>query len=207
MHLPTKWKPSNPFAHSYLAKLHRSLHQDQAFFLLLKHPHLGQCRQTIIIWNPQLVQPSLPTLNHNTNNISSNHNTPAIVEDDSDDDSPIPNHSMQSPCHHLVCPLQNRPLIRNQLRLRTAHMINCVIADKLMPTPSLCSCPPLLHWRYALAAECIFLKTISPPSHSTVHFIGAIIDNDTGDVLEYQHLMKMNKHKQVWAHGFANEIG
>jgi hypothetical protein len=86
-------------------------------------------------------------------------------------------------------------------------MINCVIADKLMPTPSLCSCPPLLHRGYAFAAECIFLETISPPSHSTVHFIGAIIDNNTGDVLEYQHLMKMNKHKQVWAHVFANEIG
>jgi hypothetical protein len=26
----------------------------------------------VIIWNPQLVQPYLPTLNHNTNNISSN---------------------------------------------------------------------------------------------------------------------------------------
>jgi hypothetical protein len=37
-HLPTKWKPSNPFAHSYLGRLHRSLHQHQPFFLLLLHP-------------------------------------------------------------------------------------------------------------------------------------------------------------------------
>jgi hypothetical protein len=35
---PAKWKPSNPFAHSYLARLHRSLYQHEAFFLLLHHP-------------------------------------------------------------------------------------------------------------------------------------------------------------------------
>jgi hypothetical protein len=37
--------------------------------------------ELVIIWNPQLVQPALPTYNLNTNNISSNRNTPAIVKD------------------------------------------------------------------------------------------------------------------------------
>ncbi len=60
---------------------------------------------------------------------------------------------------------------------------------------------------YAFAAECILLETISPPSHSTIHFIGAIIKNDTGNVLKYCHLIKMDKHKKVWAYGFTNEIG
>ncbi len=86
-------------------------------------------------------------------------------------------------------------------------MINCVIAEELMPTPELCTRPPSLHRGYAFAAECILLETISLPSHSTVHFIGAIINDNTGDVLEYHHLMKMDKHKKVWAHGFATEIG
>jgi hypothetical protein len=97
--------------------------------------------------------------------------------------------------------------MRNQLQPRTAHMINCVIADKFMPTPSLCTHPPLLHCRYAFAAESILQETISPPYHSTIHFIGAIIDDDTGNVLEYQHLMKMDKHKHVWAHSFTNKHG
>jgi hypothetical protein len=35
----------------------------------------------VIIWNQQLLQPSLPTHNHNIDDISSNRNTPAIVED------------------------------------------------------------------------------------------------------------------------------
>jgi hypothetical protein len=86
-------------------------------------------------------------------------------------------------------------------------MINCIITDEVMPTPSLCTCSPSLHCEYAFAAESLLLETISPPSHSTVHFIGTIIINHTGDVLKHQHLIKINKHKQVWAHGFSNEIG
>ncbi len=144
---------------------------------------------------------------HNTDDISSNSNTPVVVEDNSDNNSPIPTCSTRPPCHHLICPLQNHPLTCNQLRLCNAHMINYVITDKLMPTPSLHTHPSLLHHGYAFAAESILLEIISPPSHSTVHFIGTIIDNNTGYALNYWHLMKMDKHKQVWAHGFANEIG
>jgi hypothetical protein len=163
--------------------------------------------EPVIIWNPQLVQPALPTQNPNTDNINSNRNTPAIVEDDSNDDSPILNQRTRPPCHHLIRSLQNHPLTCNRLRLRPVHMINCIIAEELMPTLALCTCPPSLHCRYAFPAECIPLETISPPSHSTVHFTGTIIDDDTGGVLKYWHLMKMDKHKKVWAHSIANEIG
>ncbi len=53
--------------------------------------------EPVIIWNPQLVQPSLPTHNHITDNIGSNHNTLAIVEDDCNNNSPIPSHSTRPP--------------------------------------------------------------------------------------------------------------
>jgi hypothetical protein len=46
--------------------------------------------EPIIIWNPQLVQPALPTHNLNTNNINSNRNTPAIVKDNGNDNDPVP---------------------------------------------------------------------------------------------------------------------
>jgi hypothetical protein len=156
---------------------------------ILPNPHeptpLIDIDKPIIIWSPQLVQSSLPTLKHNTNDIIPNCYTPAIVEGDSDDNAPISNHSTRLPHHHLVCPLQNCPLTCNQLRLCTAHMINCIIADKLMPTPPLCTHPPLLHCGYAFAPESILLETISPPYHSTIYFISAIIDDNTGNVLEY----------------------
>jgi hypothetical protein len=139
----------------------------------------------IIIWNPYLVQLALPTHNLNTNDINSSHKPPAIVVDNGDNDSPILSQRTSSPCHHLIHPLQNCPLTRNQLRPRSAHMINCIIAEELMPTPALCTRPPSLHCGYAFAAECILLETISPPSHSTIHFIGTIINDNTGNVLKY----------------------
>jgi hypothetical protein len=102
---------------------------------------------------------------------------------------------------------KNCPLTRNQLRLCSVHMTTCVVVDELMPTPALHTCPPSIHRGYAFAAECILLGAIFPPSHSMVHFIGTIIDDDTDNVLKYRHLMKMDKHKTVRAHGFTNEIG
>jgi hypothetical protein len=91
----------------------------------------------VIIWNPQLVQPSLPPLINITNNIIPNRNTPAVIDNNSDNNIPVLNHSTCPPCLNLIRPLQNCPLTCNQLPLHTAHMINCVIADELMPTPSL----------------------------------------------------------------------
>jgi hypothetical protein len=131
--------------------------------------------ETVIIWNPHLVQPALPTHNLNTDNINSNCNTLAIVEDKGSNDTSIPSQRTHPPHHHLILPLQNHPLTLNQLRLCSVHMINCIIAEELMPTPALCTCPPSLCCRYAFAAEFIFLETISPPSHSTIHFIGTIM--------------------------------
>jgi hypothetical protein len=92
----------------------------------------------VIIWNPHLVQPALlPTHNLNTDDINSNQKTPVIVEDNGDDDSPIPSQCTSPPHHCLIHPLQNCLLTCNQLRLHSAHMINCIIAEELMPTPTL----------------------------------------------------------------------
>jgi hypothetical protein len=41
----------------------------------------------------------------------------------------------------------------------------------------------------------------------TEHWACSIIDPDTGATMEYCHLIKSPKHKDEWAHSFANEIG
>ena len=33
-----------------------------------------------------------------------------------------------------------------------------------------------------------------------------VLDNETGDLLEYRHLMKHPKYKDVWSHSFGKEI-
>eukprot|EP00957_Ditylum_brightwellii_P141262 10762631-Ditylum_brightwellii.AAC.1 len=39
------------------------------------------------------------------------------------------------------------------------------------------------------------------------HLANPIIDDNTGQELEYQLLIKQDKYKEVWKKSFANEIG
>ena len=38
-------------------------------------------------------------------------------------------------------------------------------------------------------------------------FYGLIIDNETGKSLEFRHLVKMDKYRDIWMNCFANELG
>jgi hypothetical protein len=44
-------------------------------------------------------------------------------------------------------------------------------------------------------------------THTPIIFIGAVVDDITGDVLEYRHLIKSETHKTIWQRSFANELG
>ena len=35
----------------------------------------------------------------------------------------------------------------------------------------------------------------------------AVLDGDTGKLLEYRHLMKTPKYKEIWGNSFGNEVG
>ena len=37
--------------------------------------------------------------------------------------------------------------------------------------------------------------------------MGAVIDDDTGELLEYRHLIQRPKYKKDWGFSFGNEIG
>ena len=37
-------------------------------------------------------------------------------------------------------------------------------------------------------------------------FAGAVLDNETGKLLEYRHLIKRPKYKKDWGYSFGNEI-
>ena len=38
-------------------------------------------------------------------------------------------------------------------------------------------------------------------------FAGAVIDDETGELLEYRHLIQRPKYKKDWGYSFGNEIG
>jgi hypothetical protein len=81
-------------------------------------------------------------------------------------------------------------------------MINCVIAAELMPsTVNPTSALPAAIG-YAFAAHQLAIK-----NRIAHHFIGAVIDNKTGNMLEYHHLVKNKSTHALWETSFANKIG
>ena len=132
---------------------------------------------------------------------------PAIIEDDSDDDSVPPPLLRRSPRAHAA---PSTTTARTHLHARTAHMINCIIAEHVLtnaqPPPRSTNAPIRRHG-YALAAQLLQHTEPHSAANTAEHFIGAVIDDDTGEVLEYRHLIKSEKYKRIWERSFANELG
>ena len=38
-------------------------------------------------------------------------------------------------------------------------------------------------------------------------FVGAVLDNKTGNSLDFQHLIKLDKYHDIWMKSCANELG
>jgi hypothetical protein len=72
---------------------------------------------------------------------------------------------------------------RSQLRICTMHMINSAVSNALMPRLVMVTANTPLAISYAFAVHQLALSELV-----TSHFIGAIIDKETGTVLEYRHL-------------------
>jgi hypothetical protein len=109
-----------------------------------------------------------------------------IEDNDNNVDHPPPPIGIHHHTHNqFVRPSHARPTTQSQLRARTAHMINCVIVAKLMPLAVNPMSAPPTAISYAFAAHQLTIK-----NHVAHHFIGAIIDNKTGDMLENCHLVK-----------------
>jgi hypothetical protein len=81
-------------------------------------------------------------------------------------------------------------------------MINCIIAAKLMSLAvSPTSAPPAAIC-YVFAAHQLAIE-----NHVAHHFIGAVIKDKPGNMLEYLHLVKNKSTRALWEISFANKIG
>ena len=165
-------------------------------------------KEPVFIWSPDQVQQ--PTRNNGTNSPTS---VPALVttldtiEEDSNDESLPPTLLQCSPRTHAT---SSPTTTLARLNLRTAHMINCVIAEHIlveaqMPPPT--TRVPTCRQGYAFAAHLLHTKQLRSAVNASEHFIGTVIDDTTGDVLEYQHLIKSDKYRKVWEHSSANKLG
>ena len=63
---------------------------------------------------------------------------------------------------------------------------------------------------YGAANHALQLWQLQAKMHANLPkegFAGAIIDDETGKSLEFQHLLKMDKYRDIWMKSFANELG
>ncbi len=81
-----------------------------------------------------------------------------------------------------------------------------VIQDSLMPNCSLAIKSHKLHHGYLQAAQALVVRTYVLGADSSC-FIGAIIDKETGNTLEYCQLIKIPKYWDIWTRSFANKLG
>jgi hypothetical protein len=84
--------------------------------------------------------------------------------------------------------------------MRDAH--DQAVSDAFMPRPFMATATTTLAIGYAFAVHQLALCKLA-----TNHFLGAIINEDTGAILEYRHLVKNPATKSVWETSFANKIG
>jgi hypothetical protein len=161
----------------------------------------------IHMWDPLHMPNHFPTLGLTTIIMYSNANMvpTAIIKDD--DSKPT-----TAPSVH-----QNQPRLqhcRTQAQHCTfhIHLINLAVTKALMPMINIKPTTTYPSHRYIVATHSLLENTygISRPTDSPTHvdslnFIGTIIDNITGNVLEYRHLMKSNKHRSIWQHSISNE--
>jgi hypothetical protein len=81
-------------------------------------------------------------------------------------------------------------------------MINSAVSNALMPRPVTATATTPLAIGYAFAVHQLVLCKLA-----INHFLGTIIDKDTGTVLEYRHLAKNPATKSAWETSFANKKG
>jgi len=175
----------------------------------VKAPRPTIDEEPVEIWSPNDVQQPIHNISTNspTRTPLDQRNLPAIIEDEPDDDVVPLTPLRRSPRKHTT------PLTANahtRLHARTAHIINCVIAKHVLtaaqlPPPR--STTPALRQGYALAAHILHPHEQHSAETTSEHFIGAVIDDDTGAMLEYRHLIKSEKYKSIRMHSFGNELG
>jgi len=161
-------------------------------------PPISIEEEPIYMWNPNANTTTANTGTPEQSPITANG--PAIIEDDSIDNPPPQQ--------------QQRPRTRAQHQRTNAHIINAVISQSLMPQYKKQATTNYTARGYVAATQALLenmygvnKNATSTSTMQSTNFIGAIIDEDTGDTLEYRHLIKSDKYRTIWQHSFANKLG
>jgi hypothetical protein len=155
--------------------------------------------EPIHMWDPSLVPQHVPMEHHHI-----------ITSNDKDRPRPIAIIQQDRITHTQALPHRKPPMFtRAQQRCTRAqhqsahvHLINSAITDALMPliNTKLACDYPTHGYIAATQALLVHIYGIVPTmqKNTSINFIGAIINNITGNVLKYRHLIISDKHKDIW---------
>ncbi len=157
-------------------------------------------KEPVHIWDPLVIQlPPVHTTSVPTTNSMPKLKAPGPAIIDDNDGVPPP-------------PRQART--RAQHQSSHVHLINSAITKALMPLINLKPTASFPAHEYIAATQALLKntygvihKTTSPVNANSVNFIGDIINNVTGNVLEYRHLIKSESHRTIWQHSIGKELG
>ena len=100
-------------------------------------------------------------------------------------------------------PEQPRYNLRNR-----ALLVNSQIEASLIPSTNIFK--PTQKYTRGFSAANHALQLSQLPTHAnfpTENYACAVLDEDTGETLEFRQLIKLDKYRDIWMHSFANELG
>ncbi len=128
---------------------------------------------------------------------------PAFI--DNNNDSPV----APPPCMAQMARMRAQHCTQQHV-----HLINSVITEALMPMIDMKPAVLFPAHGYVAATRALLENTYgvvqpanSPVTSDSNNFISAIVDDITGDIREYCHLIKSNTHCAIWQKSFANKLG
>jgi len=143
-------------------------------------------KEPVFIWSPEEVQNPTRSVSINSpTSVPSRTGTSAIIKDDADNESLPPTLLRRSPWSNATLSTTTGPA---RLNVRSSDMMNCVIATHVLTEvqlPSPTKRAPTCQQGYAFEAHLIHNNELQSTANASEHFIGAVIDDTTGGVLEY----------------------
>eukprot|EP00804_Cyclotella_cryptica_P012986 CCRYP_002317-RA/>CCRYP_002317-RA protein AED:0.32 eAED:0.30 QI:0/0/0/1/1/1/3/0/854 len=125
---------------------------------------------------------------------------PVVESESNPADEIILSDPIPSPIHISPDPIHTAPAARvNQNQPHVIPFDNTEYKPPAEPTSryNLCSRNHIILTAIELTGE----------ANAQGMIVSAVIDNETGDSLEYRHLIKHPKYKEVWMRSYANELG
>jgi hypothetical protein len=155
--------------------------------------------EPIHMWDPCLVPQHVPMEHHHiitSNNKDHPHPVVIIKQDKISHTQALPHPGPP------ICTWAQQHCTRAQHQSAHVHLINSAITDALMPlinTKPACNYPT---HGYIATTRALFVQTysIAPTmqNNTSINLIGTTINDITGNALEYRHLIKSDKHKNIW---------